>query len=831
MANLKIESFQSNSNLLKTLAAQDENQEWFDFATSKAKVNRSGSDYYQLGDVQLALRPVNQQQWSFYTTKDDQDLTTAPLKIDRDWIVKNDSVLFTTRITNSSKNNIEVGGLGFAMIFNQIFTDNSLEESHNNSSFVDPYIGQDAGYLQVARLNGRKPTLLVVNGGNTPFEAYRPLNDDKTKRDVHFEGFYEWTAFSKAYFDTNWDGKRQWNTPSSFILKAGEAKTFTLKFIDVTTPDKIANTLIENSIPSVASLPGYVLHGQEQAELTIHTDKDIARIHADPETAIKITNGSSHHAYLLSRLHDYFGQARIVIEYSDHTTQTINYYVTDAAEQLVQQLARFHETHQWLAEPDKYGRQHSFVTYDNETNRQVLDEFRSYISGDSDEAGAGPNLLMAIKNLYMPNKNQVHMLEQYVDDVLWGHLQNKDYSIRASLYYMNNDIMYSWNKSRSEETWRAYNYPHQATIYWVMYRLARNYDGLVTNHDWQWYLNQAYQTVMAMHQFCGKDAFLYLEQYGLMVGSIHKSILEDLKNEAWTKQANHFESYMKYRYNIWANLQYPYGSEMPWDSTGQEEVYTWCDYFGDQPKAVKTVNAILAYTPLIPHWGYNGDARRYFDSFVYGKREKITREFNHYGSSLNAIPILDNYKYHDSANLFKLEVGYAASTSALSSIDQKGFGSMAFLTDPEFMEFEPYTSDYGQAFYGYAHDAGQYIYQQSATRWLSFGGNFNTNNSQIIFEPTDAFRHRMFIHTINFDVEIDSEVVPIKSAVLDLSEGMLQLHFANCDVAPKNIRVKTSANLIPTSSAQSIRGAYEFSRTSDEVTFSIANKSPKNNVN
>lgn len=89
----------------------------------------------------------------------------------------------------------------------------------------------------------------------------------------------------------------------------------------------------------------------------------------------------------------------------------------------------------------------------------------------------------------------------------------------------------------------------------------------------------------------------------------------------------------------------------------------------------------------------------------------------------------------------------------------------------------------------------------------------------------------MFIHTINFDVEIDSEVVPIKSAVLDLSEGMLQLHFANCDVAPKNIRVKTSANLIPTSSAQSIRGAYEFSRTSNEVTFSIANESPKNNVN
>jgi hypothetical protein len=30
--------------------------------------------------------------------------------------------------------------------------------------------------------------------------------------------------------------------------------------------------------------------------------------------------------------------------------------------------------------------------------------------------------------------------------------------------------------------------------YWAMYRLARNHAGLVTNHPWEWYLDQAYQT-------------------------------------------------------------------------------------------------------------------------------------------------------------------------------------------------------------------------------------------------------------------------------------------------------------------------------------------------
>lgn len=823
MTKLKIQNLDANPDLLKTLSAQDENAEWFDFATSKAKVDRTGTDFYQLGDVELAVRNTDDQQWSFYNTKDDQTLAASPIKVNRKWTTQDEDVLFSTTLTNSTVNDIEIGGLGFAMIFNQIFTDNSLDESHNNSSFVDPYIGQDAGYLQVARLNGQVPTLLVVNGENTPFEAYRPLPDDKTKRDVHFEGFYEWTAFSKAYFDTNWNGKRQWNTPSSFVLRAGNSKTFTLKFIATSTPDKISETLAQSKIPSASSVPGYVLHGEEQAELTINTDKVVSRIYSDPENAIKISNSHKQNTYLLTRFHHYFGQARIVVIYSDHSKQTINYYVTESAEHLVKQLADFHEKNQWLDKPDKYGRQHSFVTYDNEANRQVLDEFRSYISGDSDEAGAGPNLLMAIKNLYLPDEKQVHMLEQYIDDVLWGHLQNKDYSIRASLYYMNNDIMYSWSKSRSEETWRAYNYPHQAAIYWVMYRLARSFDGLVTNHSWQWYLNQSYRTVMAMHKFCGKDAFLELEQYGLMVGSVHKSILEDLKNENWTDEANQFESYMKYRYQIWANLQYPYGSEMPWDSTGQEEVYTWCNYFNDQGKASKTVNAILAYTPLIPHWGYNGDSRRYFDSFVYGKREKITREFGHYGSSLNAIPILNNYKYQDSSNLFKLEVGYAASTSILSSIDQKGFGSMAFLTDPEFMEFEPYTSDFGQAFYGYAHDAGQYVYENTDGEWFSFGGQLTSHNEFLRLQPTDAFKHRLFIHTNEADFEINSEVAQIASADLNTDLNELQIHFGNFSITPETIRIQVSDNLIPDINSKIVRGAYTFDPKISVITFKIKN--------
>ena len=77
----------------------------------------------------------------------------------------------------------------------------------------------------------------------------------------------------------------------------------------------------------------------------------------------------------------------------------------------------------------------------------------------------------------------------------------------------------SWNKKASEQVDRSYDYPHVAAAYWVFYRLARNHDGLVTNHPWDWYLDHAYQTSIAMTNFAAD-----LAVFGQMEGDI---FLED----------------------------------------------------------------------------------------------------------------------------------------------------------------------------------------------------------------------------------------------------------------------------------------------------------------
>ncbi|GAO31967.1 hypothetical protein JCM15548_14383 [Geofilum rubicundum JCM 15548] len=127
-----------------------------------------------------------------------------------------------------------------------------------------------------------------------------------------------------------------------------------------------------------------------------------------------------------------------------------------------------------------------------------------------------------------------------------------------------------------------------AAAHWVMYRLARNYKGLVTQRSWSWYLENAFHTSMAMVEHAPHYA-----QFGQMEGTVFLLVLEDLKREGLKDMAEKLESAMRERAEHWASLNYPFGSEMPWDSTGQEEVYMWSKYFGFDEKATVTLKAIL----------------------------------------------------------------------------------------------------------------------------------------------------------------------------------------------------------------------------------------------
>jgi hypothetical protein len=695
--------------------------------------------------------------------------TSLPFRVERSWTMDGDALVLRCSLVNRSATSVEIGGLGFAMPFDNVLTGRTLEQAHAQASFADPYIGEDAGYLQVTRLNGQGPVLLVVPEPGTPFENWMPIADgkatdggaallkDRTKRELTFEGFYRWMVASKGFADREWRGAEQWNEPTSFTLSPGETRTFGLRLMLAPNIRSIESRLADAGRPVVIGIPGYVLPTDLDGDLFVKAKHPVERIEVSPHGALSVGPAQSSGEWARFQVRGQaWGRARITLHYGDGSRQTVHYFVTKPAREAATDLGRFLFTRQWYENAaDRFGRSPSIMSYDRGRDAIVTQEKRVWIAGLSDEGGAGSWLAAIMKQLDNPDAAELEKFERFHVEVIERHLQVPDGperdGVRKSLFWYDpaqpgdydSTIDWtgwsSWKPEQARSVVRSFNYVHVAAAQWVLYRLARNRTGLVKAHDWRWYLDRAARTALAMPRLAPEYV-----KFGQMEGDVFVAILSDLRREGLTAQADALEADMRARAAKWSAEAFPFGSEMPWDSTGQEEVYAWMRHFGDEKKAALTREVILGYDPLIPHWGYNGSARRYWDFLFAGKTARIERQLHHYGSSLNALPLFDSYR-RDPADIHLLRVAYGGLMGSLTNIDRDGFGACAFHSYPDMMRFDAYSGDYGMSFFGHAFATASYLVQHPEFGWIGFGGGVQKEGARIRLTPKDSARTRLFI--------------------------------------------------------------------------------------
>ncbi|HEX8419013.1 MAG TPA: DUF5695 domain-containing protein [Sphingomonas sp.] len=761
----------------------------FSFVPTGREPERTGDGYNHVGDLNLRLRTPGGSWRDFASAHRRRpvrvlpakgalaaaDITASmgpgiPLTVERRWVDEKGQLALRFKLTNPSIAPVEIGALGMPMVFDNIIAERSLEQAHAQASFVDPYIGRDAGYVQVTRLSGRGSALLVLPEKGSPLEAYAPLKNpreaqgsiftDKSPRGQTSEGFYDWTVHAIAYADREWkDAGEQWNAPTGRMLMAGESIDIGVRMVVAPSIRAIEPTLIAQDRPVAVGIPGYVVPADQHALLFLRSASPIAMIESHPLGAIEATRAGSVKGWArLAICAKAWGRARLTITYADGQVQTVSYFLTKPLDQAIADLGRFATNQQWFeGKDDPFGRSPAILTYDNEARRIVDVEPRVWIAGMSDEGGGGSWVAAAMKQLDNPVPAEVAKIERLVDETIVGKLQLADGkhagAVRKSLFYYDPakfPTLYtgdperwkswtSWKKKDADDLGRAYNYPHVAIGHWVLYRTARNHPGLVTRHDWRWYLQHAYVTTTAMM----RDAPYYAE-FGLMEGDVFVDILKDLKREGMTAQAAEMERLMKRRADHWRTLRYPFGSEMAWDSTGQPEVYAWMRYFGHQAQADVTREVILGYDPAIPSWGYNGNARRYWDFLYGGKYPRIERQIHHYGSTLNAVPLFDAYRANP-ADTHLLRVAYGGLMGGITNIDRTGFSSAAFHSWPDMMKWDPYSGDYGMGFFGHAYAAATYLVNDPLFGWVGYGGNVTETGGEVRIVPKDGARTRLFV--------------------------------------------------------------------------------------
>ncbi|KAF7307539.1 hypothetical protein MIND_00548700 [Mycena indigotica] len=765
----------------------------FNFIPTDQMTARANNLNYHLGDITFRARKVGTTAWTSGdssaarkkltantvsgTTLASALLTptlpsTSLLTITRRWVTDANGIQLLFDVTNPQNVAVEIGALGAPLEFNNIFTGRTAAQTNTICSLFDPYIGQDAGFVQVTPLLGTLPPLVVTPVGKSPLEGWRFLPESTSATPFYqsqtFEGLYEWQFHTLAYAENEWANTTPWNAPTSFVLQPGQTRTYGIAFRLASSIRTIEQTLQANSRPVAVGIPGYVLPLDQVGKVFLSYSSAVANVSVSPADALTwttnadaITTGWS--GYTITPRT--WGRSRLTVTYADGVVQTLHFYVTNGATQAISNLGNFLTTSQWFDDPtDPFKRSPSIISYDRQANAIVKNDPRAWIPGLSDEAGAGSWLAAAMKQYVQPSAAEVTKLEQFINLTLYGSIQNLNYTVKKAVFFYDPKLepnynypssidwgnWWSWNQPSSYATDRAYDYVHVIAAYWALYRVARNYPALVSTHTWQWYINQAVNTVKAM-----MSSSVGFNLDGLMGETVIRYLLDDLTREGLTANATFVQAQMRMRWSGWSTERYPFGSEMAWDSTGQEGVYAWSKFFNDTTTATNALNSILAYQPLIPHWGYNGNARRYWDNVYGGKLMRIERQIHHYGSGLNALPLSSAFQTAPT-DYYLLRVGYAGLSATLSNIDQGGFAAASFHSFADTLAWDGYSGDYGPNFSGHSLGIGTTLINHPDFGWQAFGGTVTSTNSTVTVQIKDSARRRVFIAPIAALLSLDA---------------------------------------------------------------------------
>ncbi|KAF4183726.1 hypothetical protein CNMCM7927_008853 [Aspergillus lentulus] len=835
----------------------------FDFLPFDYLPVRTENEQYHNGDITFRYRATGETKWvevdsaksrkavTVVQAKDAlaaADLTpTLPanssLRIIRKWVDVDGDLGLSFTITNAANQDIEIGSLGFPIEFNSIFTNRTPEEMSAKCSLTDPYIGMDAGYLQITPTSGTGEALIVTPLGNTStsFEAWRDIDEPYFGSTAYgsqtFEGFYEWLVHSKAYADTEWRNAKPWNPPTSRILKAGQSTTVGLRFSRVKDGIRGIQKAVRATNTPLTIGTGYVVPRDQTVQLRILAPTDVVSVVSEGN-ALTITRKEN--TLSLTPTGSAWGRNRLTITYADGKTQTVHYFITESAPDAVARLGQFSTSTMWFTDrSDPFGRAPSIMSYDASTRKPLLQDPRVWIAGLSDEGGV-IYMATAMKQSAHPDAKEIAKLEEFVSKVLFPTIQNGGDLVRKSIFFYEPSAVpgysysksidwgnwWSWNKADSYSTQRSYDYIHVVATYWALYRAGRDQPGLLKQNTWQWYLGRAVNTTIAC--FATDSAGRELVQYsrvGQMGETVIGELLHDLRREGWSKEADAVEVSMKKRADLWNSQAEPFGSEMAWDSTGQEGVYYWSNYFKLTNTATKTINSILGYMPTVSHWGWNGNARRYWDFIYAGKLQRIERMIHHYGSSLNAIPLLAQFRQQPK-DTYLLRVGYGGVSGPLTNIRQDGSMYNAFHSFPDTLAGDDYSGDYGPNFLGVMLASATYVVEDPDLGLVAYGGNLAANGQAVTVQPRDAVRQRVYIASMGVYIVTSSGWIDqfsfartnAKQVTVRLVPGPSKATSAIVWVESPG----TSTQYKVTSQAKSMRGGWQVQLTNGGVEVTVA---------
>ena len=134
---------------------------------------------------------------------------------------------------------------------------------------------------------------------------------------------------------------------------------------------------------------------------------------------------------------------------------------------------------------------------------------------------------------------------------------------------------------------------------------------------------------------------------------------------------------------------------------------------------------------------------------------RIERQIHHYGSGLNALPLMFQFESSPS-DIYLLRVAYGGLSGPLSNIDQGGFAAASFHSFEDTLEWDGYSGDYGPNFVGHSLGISAVLIEHPDFGWQAFGGEVTATSPTIQVQVRDSLRRRIFIAPLSALLSLDA---------------------------------------------------------------------------
>ena len=542
------------------------------------------------------------------------------LELVKSFEITGSNLTWRMSIRNLGSLAIEIGDIALPLRMNTDYVGGDLQDSdavrktYQTRLNRHRLIAGHGSFFYWTRANGAGPHLVMTPVENTYLEYF----DDEYSTYIH-------SARSGSA-----ETRGSWRQPHTAITlaptgQAGNVVNYGFAFSWANDYDGIREALYENGGIDVQVVPGMTVPSDLSARIALRTKDEIGSVQPEhPEEAqVAFLGELQHDVYHYEVKFSRLGENLIRVNYGANRHLLLEFFCTEPLEALYHKRSRFITENQQHRNDNWYNG--LFSLWDMREQRLLGPEdtggLQDYMVGGSDDPSNSKAVLVAEKNVVLPDANEIAALEYYLKNFVWGKLQRTDqehphpYGIYGSEnWYLNRttrwgttlpDRIQHYEKAYgtphgtglgAERLWRSFDYTTFIMLYYNMHRIAKEYPHLVEYLDADGYLDRAFGTAKAYFQvpysihMIGKPLWSHkgYSDWAYKLGNFHERYIidliralheEDRADEAeWLR--NEWEKKVKY---FLYDDPYPFGSEFVFDRTAFESTHAVAKYAIDNP--------------------------------------------------------------------------------------------------------------------------------------------------------------------------------------------------------------------------------------------------------